>query len=151
MLATSALSATNQVVTQEELAQSVNEWIHENVDSAELKAEYSADISNIVSVLAEESGLSQQLAALQKQSGALDLKIKEKKNALTAIQQRIDLLKLKPAELAIVEKYNHSIMHEPDFWEWIQTKVTWFEVCKDLLISSLFFGLGIVWDKHAKT
>jgi cell fate (sporulation/competence/biofilm development) regulator YmcA (YheA/YmcA/DUF963 family) len=143
MLTTSALSETNNVVNEDDLfkgiSSPVKEWLKANVDS------------NIVAVIVEQSGASEQLAALQEQAEVIDVKIREKKNELTAIQQKIDMLRLKPSELAIVEKYNHSIVHEPDFLEWIQTKVTWFEVIKDFLISALFFCLGGMWDKYGKT
>jgi len=140
MLTTSAVSETNNVV----------EWLKANLDSGTLEP-FSDNFSNIVAVIVEQSGASKQLAALQEQAEVIDVKIREKKNEMTAIQQKIDMLRLKPSDLAIVEKYNHSIVHEPNFLEWIQTKVTWFEVIKDFLISALFFCLGGMWDKYGKT
>ena len=154
MLTTSALSETNKVVNEDNLfkgiSSPVKEWLKANVDIGTLEP-FSDNFSNIVAVIVEQSGASKQLAALQEQAEEINVKIREKKNALAAIQQKIDMLRLKPSELAIVEKYNHSIVHEPDFLEWIQTKVTWFEVIKDFLISALFFCLGGMWDKYGKT
>lgn len=148
VLTTLGFSATNTQTTLDEPSiMNLAEWLEGNLDRGTL-LNVSVEYSNLVAKILSQTEVAQQLEMLKQELGATELKIEEKRKALTNIAQKIDMLKLTPSQIAIIETYNRSLVHEPDFWQWLHTKSTWFEVGKDVSISLLFFLLGILWDRE---
>jgi hypothetical protein len=62
----------------------------------------------------------------------------QKKSALEELQHQIGILRLTPEQLAVIERYNKSVTHDPAFVEWITRKSTWYELVAAFVVSFFF-------------
>lgn len=69
--------------------------------------------------------------------------LNQKKAKLEELQHQIDILKLTPEQLAVIESYNKSVTHDPAFVEWITRKSTWYELASAFVLSFFFYRLGV--------
>lgn len=83
------------------------------------------------------------LSKIQKEVEESESLLEEKKKALSEIQSKIEILKLTPEQLNIVENYNKSVDTDYTLAEWIKRKTTWFQIFAGFIISFLFYRLGV--------
>ncbi|HKP02333.1 MAG TPA: hypothetical protein VJU77_03140 [Chthoniobacterales bacterium] len=96
----------------------------------------------------------EELAVVQKKTQGLISKLQsdirnsedllgQKKKTLEDLQHQIELLKLTPEQLAVIESYNQSVAHDPAFIEWITRKSTRYELTAAFVVSFIFYRLGV--------
>jgi hypothetical protein len=69
--------------------------------------------------------------------------LNQKKQEISNLEQQIDLLKLSPEQLEIIENYNRTVNNENiEFLEWISKKTTIYDMIATIIISVIFFWLG---------
>ena len=68
--------------------------------------------------------------------------VQSKHAALEDLQRKIELLRLTPEQLQVVEQYNRSVSSDFDLKEWVSRKTTWYEFVVTMLVSYFFYRLG---------
>jgi hypothetical protein len=134
-----ASPSTNSQTSSNEWYNPLDTWLKENLDENSYK-----NISQIAQMLASQTKTEIQIESLEKQIRTDELLVQEKRKTLAESQQKIDLLKLTPNQIATIEKYNHSLDRDPHFAEWLTERVTWFDIGKDIILSMAFLILGIL-------
>jgi hypothetical protein len=143
------LYAANQPITPEEWVDRFQEWLQtNNIDESFDKLPNK--LSSIAEVLDARSKTENQIADLEKQVQTSEGLLEEKKKVLHGLQQKIDVLKLTPNQIATLERYNKSLNRDPDFSDWMTEKTTWFEIGKDIILSLVFLFLGIWFESIRK-
>jgi hypothetical protein len=83
------------------------------------------------------------LSKIQEETKQSELLLEEKKKALSDMQIKIDMLRLTPEQIKIIEDYNKSVSNDLTLSEWIKRKMTWYQLIAGFIMSLLFYRLGI--------
>ncbi len=103
-------------------------------------------ITEIVDVQIHTQELLHKLEQDTKESEEL---LNDKKAALNDVQKQLDVLKLTPEQVRIIETYNKTINKEPaSFWEYITLPTTWYERGLSIVLSIVSFLLGLLYQRR---
>jgi hypothetical protein len=83
------------------------------------------------------------LSKIQEETQQSEILLEEKKKALSDIQKKIDMLKLTPDQIKLIEDYNKSVSADFTLSEWVKRKITWYQIIAGFIVSLLFYRLGI--------
>jgi hypothetical protein len=112
--------------------------------SSKVLEQVPSDTRSILEELATVQSKTQGLIAkLQGDIQKSENLLAQKKSALEELQRQIDILKLTPEQLAVIESYNKSVTHDPAFVEWITRKSTWYEIGAAFVVAFFFYRLGV--------
>jgi hypothetical protein len=148
-------------VAQSPVKNSIEEWISSNIDPNILHQlfenidtnEFPEELGALVQALRSRSEMKDQIDALASQIQKSTALLTDKKKSLDELQRKIDLLKLTPKELAILENYNRSVSRKPEsLGQWLHTKGFQYDITKDVVMGLIFtvlgLFLGIGWERH---
>ena len=109
----------------------------------------STTVSNFLALAKARMATEQRIVALKADINALEFQLDRKTQSLTALKSSIDeqkqnlaLMKLSPQQLALIQRYNQSINHDPKFSEWVRAHQTWFDVGKDIVVGIVLLWIG---------
>lgn len=125
-------------------------FMNKSKDKAEIYKDIPKDTDSLVSqILIVRKQTDDLLNKLQADINTSVLSIEKKKEELEGLQRKHEMLKLTPDQLAVIQKYNLTVSNEdPSFSNWISKKATIYNLITGVLISLLFFLIGIWYEKR---
>lgn len=110
----------------------------------QLLAQLPKDSRELIEELASVQLKTQKLIMkLEGDTSSAETLLQEKQKSLDDLQRKIALLQLTPEQRAIVEQYNKTVSPDPNLWEWLTKRTTWYEAGVATLISWFFYFLGV--------